>query len=314
MELLETILHSFVSLAMLLFEYIGVAVITFAGIQGILNYVRREPETRLILAKGLAMGLEFKLGSEILRTVIVRNLSEIYIVAGIIALRAILTFLIHWEIKNEENEGKAQNTESAHSANASACGGSVILQAAVPLAQAVLAAVKNEPSSIAYTKAPAPVNVNAPTVFDAAAQSRAAAAPADTAQANISDTSANTAQTGAQHTSDSAIQGNAQNSSDNAAQTDTQNTSDTAARTGAQNASDSTAQASAPDTSENAPQTGAQDSFGNTSQTDTPDASDNSAQASAQNAPGSTAQTGGRSDGKDSKESKPKTKTISYRK
>lgn len=108
MELLETVLHSFVNLAMLLFEYIGVLVITFAGIQGFINYLRRKPETRLILAKGLAMGLEFKLGSEILRTVIVRNLGEIYIVAGIIALRAILTFLIHWEIKNEEGEGCRQ--------------------------------------------------------------------------------------------------------------------------------------------------------------------------------------------------------------
>lgn len=104
MEVLELILHSFVNLAMMLFEYIGVGVITFSGIQGFVNYVRKAPDTRLMLAKGLAMGLEFKLGSEILRTVIVRNLEEIYIVAGIIALRAILTFLIHWEIKNEEND------------------------------------------------------------------------------------------------------------------------------------------------------------------------------------------------------------------
>lgn len=104
MELLESILHSFVNLAMLLFEYIGVAVIAFAGIQGMINYIRKKPDTRLMLAKGLAMGLEFKLGSEILRTVVVRNLEEIYIVAGIIVLRAVLTILIHWEIKNEQNE------------------------------------------------------------------------------------------------------------------------------------------------------------------------------------------------------------------
>lgn len=104
MEFLEAVLHSFINLAILLFEYIGVCVITFAGIQGIVNYVRRRPDTKLVLAKGLAMGLEFKLGSEILRTVVVRRLEEIYIVAGIIALRAILTILIHWEIKNEENE------------------------------------------------------------------------------------------------------------------------------------------------------------------------------------------------------------------
>ena len=103
MELLEIILERFVNVAMLLFEYIGVAVITCAGIQGIYNYIRRAPDTRLALAKGLATGLEFKLGSEILRTVIVRSLGEIATVAGIIALRAILTFLIHWEIKNEED-------------------------------------------------------------------------------------------------------------------------------------------------------------------------------------------------------------------
>lgn len=106
MELLELILHSFANLAILLFEYIGVGIITYSGIQGVVNYVRRVPDTRLLLAKGLAMGLEFKLGSEILRTVIIRNLEEIYIVAGIILLRAVLTFLIHWEIKNEE---KLQN-------------------------------------------------------------------------------------------------------------------------------------------------------------------------------------------------------------
>lgn len=112
MELLELFLHSFVNLAMLLFEYIGVGIITFSGIQGLVNYIRREPNTRLTLAKGLAMGLEFKLGSEILRTVIVRNMEEIYIVAWIIILRAVLTFLIHWEIKTEEKAAHAEVTAS----------------------------------------------------------------------------------------------------------------------------------------------------------------------------------------------------------
>ncbi|MFR3997661.1 MAG: DUF1622 domain-containing protein [Atopobiaceae bacterium] len=50
------------------------------------------------------MGLKFKMGSEILRTVIVRDWHEIGTVAGIIALRAALTFLIHWEFKEEEKE------------------------------------------------------------------------------------------------------------------------------------------------------------------------------------------------------------------
>ena len=104
MLFLEETLRNIVDLAILLFEYIGVGIIIFAGVQGIIHYIKRDPNTKLLLAKGLAMGLEFKLGSEILRTVIVRELSEIYIVAGIIVLRAILTILIHWEIKNDEGQ------------------------------------------------------------------------------------------------------------------------------------------------------------------------------------------------------------------
>ncbi len=91
-----------VEAAILLFEYVGVIVLIAAGLQGVYCYVRRDALTRLKLAKGMAMGLEFKLGSEILRTVVVREFKEILLVGAIIVLRAALTFLIHWEIKNEE--------------------------------------------------------------------------------------------------------------------------------------------------------------------------------------------------------------------
>ena len=143
MEILESILHSFVNLAMLLFEYIGVCVITFSGIQGIVNYIRKSPDTRLVLANGLAMGLEFKLGSEILRTVIVRNLDEIYIVAGIIALRAVLTFLIHWEIKNMEKL-ELVNSTAQDSSEPEAEDDNQALFAAAPKAADKEAAVKEE--------------------------------------------------------------------------------------------------------------------------------------------------------------------------
>lgn len=97
-------LVTLVNLSVVLLEFIGVGVIVVAAFQGIYNYVRRDPLTRLKLAKGMAMGLEFKLGSEILRTVVVREFTEIGLVAAIIVLRAALTFLIHWEIKTEESQ------------------------------------------------------------------------------------------------------------------------------------------------------------------------------------------------------------------
>ncbi len=111
--ILESIVKWMAQYAIVLFEIVGVIIIALSGVQGVYNYIRRDPLTRLKLAKGMAMGLEFKLGSEILRTVLVRELSEIMIVGAIILLRAALTFLIHWEIKNEEAETEAAMEASA---------------------------------------------------------------------------------------------------------------------------------------------------------------------------------------------------------
>ncbi len=103
-ELLEDILANIASIAIILFEFIGVGIIIWSGITGFVNWLKRNAETGIYLARGLAMGLEFKMGSEILRTVVVRDWKEIGTVAGIIALRAALTFLLHWEIKEEEKQ------------------------------------------------------------------------------------------------------------------------------------------------------------------------------------------------------------------
>ncbi len=114
---LENLVKWMAEYSIILFEVVGVVVIAVAGVCGVVNYIRRDPLTRLKLAKGMAMGLEFKLGGEILRTVVVRDFSEIMIVGAIILLRAALTFLIHWEIKNEEEDNEVNlvnKTPSEH--------------------------------------------------------------------------------------------------------------------------------------------------------------------------------------------------------
>ena len=64
------------------------------------------------LAEGSALALEFKMGGEVLRTVVVREWSELGILGAIIVLRAALTFLIHWEIKEEKKEMERKITWS----------------------------------------------------------------------------------------------------------------------------------------------------------------------------------------------------------
>ena len=58
------------------------------------------------------------MGGEVLRTVVVREWSELGILGAIIVLRAMLTFLIHWEIKNEKKD-MAENTPPAPAEEAS---------------------------------------------------------------------------------------------------------------------------------------------------------------------------------------------------
>lgn len=102
LEFLGNILEELVHYSIFLFEFIGTVVILFAGLRGFVELLIGKSSTKLRLAKGLAMGLEFKLGSEILRTVVVRDLHEIFIVGAIILIRAALILLIYWEIKREE--------------------------------------------------------------------------------------------------------------------------------------------------------------------------------------------------------------------
>ncbi len=121
MKMFEVILDELVGISIHGFELVGVVIIILSGVHGFVNYVRKDPKVRLQLAQGMAMGLEFKLGSEILRTVVVRELSEVALVAAIIAVRAALTFLIHWEIKTEDRNRRAGDSEKRRSSVILSC-------------------------------------------------------------------------------------------------------------------------------------------------------------------------------------------------
>ena len=101
-EVLHHLMRELIEYSIILLELIGVLVLLAGALRATVNYIKGDPHTRVKLCRALAMALEFKLGGEILRTVVVSDLKEIALVGAIILLRAALTFLIHWEIKNEE--------------------------------------------------------------------------------------------------------------------------------------------------------------------------------------------------------------------
>ncbi|WP_287387605.1 DUF1622 domain-containing protein [Lachnospira sp.] len=100
----ETILRYIVEFSTLLLELFGICILVYTAIKSFIYWLKKDDSIRLILAQGIALALEFKLGGEVLRTVVVREWAELGILGAIILLRAALTFLIHWEIKNEKKE------------------------------------------------------------------------------------------------------------------------------------------------------------------------------------------------------------------
>ena len=50
------------------------------------------------------MGLEFKMAAEILRTVLIQSLDELIMLGAVILLRALLSLLIHYEIKHPKKD------------------------------------------------------------------------------------------------------------------------------------------------------------------------------------------------------------------
>lgn len=94
--------ETIVRFCILLIELAGIAVIVISMVQGFIGYIRKQEQTRIQLAQGIMLGLEFKIGSEVLRSVIISGWTELGTLAAIILLRSLLTLLLHWEIDVEE--------------------------------------------------------------------------------------------------------------------------------------------------------------------------------------------------------------------
>ena len=104
LETMELLLAYIVNICTILLELFGVIVLISTAVKCFIQWIRHDTKLRLDLAQGIALSLEFKMGSEVLRTVVVRQWSELGILGAVILLRGLLTFLIHWEIKNEKED------------------------------------------------------------------------------------------------------------------------------------------------------------------------------------------------------------------
>ncbi len=88
-------------------ELIGIVIIIIGSCRALIHLVqsllKKTPYHIVVeLGKALSLALEFKMGAEIIKTVIIHNLEELAILGVVVILRALLAFIIHWEMRFEE--------------------------------------------------------------------------------------------------------------------------------------------------------------------------------------------------------------------
>ena len=102
--MLEHIIEIGLPIVISVCELRGIFVVTISAVTAFYRYckglVTHHPSNiKFDLANGLATSLEFKMAAEILKTVIVRSMSELLILGAVILLRALLSLMIHFEMR-----------------------------------------------------------------------------------------------------------------------------------------------------------------------------------------------------------------------
>ncbi len=113
----ERILHYFAEFMAFTLEFIGILIIVIGSIRALVRlarHIRSRGRFNVVidLGRALALALEFKMGAEIINTVIVHDLKELATLAIVILIRALLAVIIHWEIKMEKQEEKKEYTQT----------------------------------------------------------------------------------------------------------------------------------------------------------------------------------------------------------
>ena len=104
LETAENLMHAVIEWGIILLELFGVCILVYTSVTCFVKWIRKEQNIRLELAQGTTLALSFKMGGEVLRTVVVREWRELGILGAVIVLRTALTLLLHWEIENEKKD------------------------------------------------------------------------------------------------------------------------------------------------------------------------------------------------------------------
>ena len=112
----DGIFEQIVHYSILILEAVGVVIVLKTSATSFVNYLRHKGQPHLELAHGISLALNFEMGGEVLRTLIVREKDELITLAAIIVCRAALTALLRWESGGFERKGVRNRLQKGESA------------------------------------------------------------------------------------------------------------------------------------------------------------------------------------------------------
>lgn len=101
-EILEHVFYTAVQYGILLFETIGVVILLVTAVKALIKLVTSQSQSKLEMAEGITTALSFLLGSEVLKTIVAPDWTDIGMTCAVLLMRAGMAVLIHWESKHEK--------------------------------------------------------------------------------------------------------------------------------------------------------------------------------------------------------------------
>ncbi|WP_294389692.1 DUF1622 domain-containing protein [uncultured Clostridium sp.] len=111
---MEELFNKYLPILIHLFELMGILILTLGVFTAFYHYIqkrffKKDINIKYEFADVMITTLDFKLAAEILKTVTIKSMDELVILASVFIIRIIMTFVLEKEMKIEESK---KNTTS----------------------------------------------------------------------------------------------------------------------------------------------------------------------------------------------------------
>ncbi|MBX9136047.1 DUF1622 domain-containing protein [Clostridium sp. K12(2020)] len=107
--MLEELFNKYLPILIHLFELMGILILTLGVFTAFYHYIqkrffKKDVNIKYEFADVMITTLDFKLAAEILKTVTIKSMDELVILASVFIIRIIMTFVLEKEMKIEKKK------------------------------------------------------------------------------------------------------------------------------------------------------------------------------------------------------------------